>query len=124
MKERNLTFKRFVGDKGEDSAVKLLEEKGFTIISRNYTVHNVGEIDIIAEKGGDIHILEVRTRQNRGTYPDSAESVTSSKRRKVMKTAEYFVMENILYDRNIIFEVAMVTHDKQGNILRVDFVPF
>lgn len=124
MKERNLTFKRFVGDKGEDSAVKLLEEKGFTIISRNYTVHNVGEIDIIAEKGGDIHILEVRTRQNRGTYPDSAESVTSSKRRKVMKTAEYFLMENNLYDRNIIFEVAMVTHDKQGNILRVDFVPF
>ncbi|MBR4404030.1 MAG: YraN family protein [Clostridiales bacterium] len=124
MKERNLTFKRFVGDKGEDSAVKLLEEKGFTIISRNYTVHNVGEIDIIAEKGGDIHILEVRTRQNRGTYPDSAESVTASKRRKVMKTADYYVMENNLYDRNIIFEVAMVTHDKQGNILRVDFVPF
>lgn len=124
MKERNLTFKRFVGDKGEDSAVKRLEEKGFTIISRNYTVHNVGEIDIIAEKGGDIHILEVRTRQNRGTYPDSTESVTASKRRKVMKTAEYFLMENNLYDRNIIFEVAMVTHDKQGNILRVDFVPF
>ena len=124
MKERNLTFKRYVGDKGEDSAVKLLEEKGFTIITKNYTVHNVGEIDIIAEKGGDIHILEVRTRQNRGTYPDSAESVTASKRRKVMKTAEYFVMENNLYDKNIIFEVAMVTHDKQGNILRVDFVPF
>ena len=124
MKARNLTIKRVIGDKGEEAAVKTLEEKGFSVISRNYTVHNVGEIDIIAEKGGDIHIIEVRTRRNMGAYPDSAESVTDSKRKKVMKTAEYYVMENDLYDRNIIFEVAMVTHDKQGNILRIDFVPF
>ena len=41
-----------------------------------------------------------------------------------MKTAEYYVLENDLYDRNLIFEVVMVTHDKQGNILRIDFVPF
>ena len=124
MKERNLTFKRFLGDKGEDLAAQTLTDRGFTIISRNYTVHNVGEIDIIAEKAGDIHILEVRTRQNKGTYPDSAESVTAAKRRKVMKTAGYFVMENDLYDRNLIFEVVMVTHDKQGNILGIEFVPF
>ena len=124
MKARNLTNKRIIGDKGEDATVKILEEKGFSVVSRNYTVHNVGEIDIIAEKGGEIHIIEVRTRQNRGAYPDSAESVTDSKRKKVMKTAEYYVMENDLYNRNIIFEVAKVTHDKQGNILRIDFVPF
>lgn len=124
MKERNLTFKRLIGDKGEEASAKFLHDKGFTIITRNYSVHNVGEIDIIAEKDGDIHILEVRTRQNRGTYPDSAESVTASKRRKVMKTAEYYVLENDLYDRNLIFEVVMVTHDKQGNILSIDFVPF
>ena len=53
MKERNLTFKRFIGDKGEDLAVKTLVDRGFTIISRNYTVHNVGEIDIIAGKDGE-----------------------------------------------------------------------
>ena len=93
-------------------------------MSRNYTVHNVGEIDIIAGKDGDIHILEVRTRQNKGTYPDSAESVTASKRKKIINTAMYFVMENDLYDRNLIFEVVRVTHDKQGNILGIEFVPF
>ena len=36
-----------------------------------------------------------------------------------MKTAEYYVMENDLYDRNLIFEVVMVTHDivsaRRGN---------
>ena len=47
MKERNLTFKRLIGDKGEEASAKLLHDKGFTIITRNYSVHNVGEIDII-----------------------------------------------------------------------------
>lgn len=41
-----------------------------------------------------------------------------------MRTAERFVNENDLFDRNIVFEVIRVTHDAQGNILSIDFVPF
>ena len=48
-----MTYKQFIGAKGEESAVKLLENNGFTILKRNYSVHNVGEIDIIAGKAGD-----------------------------------------------------------------------
>ena len=118
------TLKRFIGDKGEDASVKMLEAEGYRILSRNYAVHDVGEIDIIAEKDGEIHICEVRTRFNTGPYPDSSESVTKSKRQKIMRTAEIFVAENNLYDWNIVFEVVSVTHDKQGNIRRIDCVPF
>lgn len=119
-----MTYRQFIGTKGEESAEKLLIDKGFRILKRNYCVHNVGEIDIIAEKDFEIHIIEVRTRLNIGYYPDSAESVTAAKRNRVMKTAERYIMENDLYDRNVVFEVCRVTHDKQGNILRIDFVPF
>ena len=124
MKNRERTFKQYVGMKGEEAASGLLKDKGYNILRRNYAVHNVGELDIIAEKDGDIHIFEVRTRRNIGTYPDSAESVVSKKRSRVMRTAERFVNENGLYDRNIVFEVIKVTHDAQGNILKIDFVPF
>ena len=124
MKERKMTYKQIIGSKGEESAEKLLEDNGFKILKRNYCVHNVGEIDIIAEKDLEIHIIEVRTRLNIGYYPDSAESVTGAKRNRVIKTAERFIMENDLYDRDVVFEVCRVTHDKQGNILRIDFVPF
>ena len=69
-------------------------------------------------------VFEVRTRLNRGNYPNSEESVTKSKRTKVMKTAEFFIARNDLYDRNIVFEVIKVTHDAQGNILGVEIIPF
>ena len=118
------TIKQIIGSKGEDAAVNALESKGFAILKRNYTVHNVGEIDIIAEKEKDIYIFEVRTRLNRGPFPDSAESVIRSKRNKVMRTAARFIDEQGYYDRNIIFEVIKVTHDEQGNVLEVEFVPF
>ena len=124
MKNRDKTFKQYVGMKGEEAAAGLLKDKGYNILRRNYAVHNVGELDIIAEKDGDIHIFEVRTRRNIGTYPDSAESVVSKKRSRVMRTAERFVIENGLHERNIVFEVIKVTHDAQGNILKIDFVPF
>lgn len=124
MNSRKLTYRQFLGNQGENQAVKLLAEKGYNILKRNYRVHNVGEIDIIAEKDNDIHIIEVRTRLNLGYYPDSVESVAGAKMNKVIRTAEHFVMENRLYDKNIVFEICMVTHDKQGNIQRIDFVPF
>lgn len=124
MKNKDKTFRQYVGTKGEDAAARLLRDKGYNILRRNYSVHNVGEIDIIAEKDSDIHIFEVRTRRNLGSFPDSAESVMKKKRNRVMRTAERFVNENDLFDRNIVFEVIRVTHDAQGNILSIDFVPF
>ena len=124
MKNKDKTFKQYIGTKGEDAAAGLLKDKGYNILRRNYAVHNVGEIDIIAEKDEEIHVFEVRTRRNIGYYPDSAESVVLRKRNKVIKTAERFINENDLYGRNVVFEVIMVTHDAQGNILRIDFVPF
>ena len=124
MKKNDKLFKQYVGTKGEEAAAGLLRDKGYNILKRNYSVHNVGEIDIIAEKDSDIHIFEVRTRRNLGSFPDSVESVMQKKRNRVMRTAERFVNENDLFDRNIVFEVIRVTHDAQGNILNIDFVPF
>lgn len=124
MKNTRITYKQYIGIKGEEAASRLLEDKGYNILKRNYSEHNVGEIDIIAEKNSDIHVFEVRTRMNIGPYPDSAESVVASKRKKIIKTAERFIAEYGLYDRNIIFEIVMVTHDKTGEILKIDFVPF
>ena len=45
---------------GENVAVKYLENKGFFIIDRNYR-KKWGELDIIAQKDGLVHFVEVKT---------------------------------------------------------------
>ena len=118
------SFKQYVGTNGDDAAAEKLKAEGFKILKRNFAIHNVGEIDIIAEKDGDIHICEVRTRLNIGYYPDSAESVTASKRKKVMRTTEFYLTNENIADKNVVFDVIKVTHDKQGNVLSVEILPF
>jgi Holliday junction resolvase-like predicted endonuclease len=48
------------GNKGEDIACKYLQNKGFTIVERNYQ-KAWGELDIIAEKDKYIHFFEVKS---------------------------------------------------------------
>lgn len=48
------------GEIGENIAVKFLMKHGFSILDRNYT-KKWGEIDIVAEKSGKIHFVEVKS---------------------------------------------------------------
>lgn len=49
-----------IGAKGESIVAKYLGNKGFRIIGRNY-LKKWGEIDVIAEKAGKVHFVEVKT---------------------------------------------------------------
>lgn len=55
-----ITQKRKTGDLGEAIAAKYLENKGFTVICRNYW-KPYGEIDLVCTKQGVIHFVEVKT---------------------------------------------------------------
>lgn len=52
-----------LGKLGEDLAVSHLEENGYRIRERNY-VFQKAEIDIIAQKGSILAIVEVKTRSS------------------------------------------------------------
>ena len=52
--------KKFVGRIGEGVACRFLENKGFSVIGRNY-LKKWGEIDIIAKKDGVIRFVEVKS---------------------------------------------------------------
>ncbi len=49
-----------IGELGEDIACRWLEKKGYKVTDRNYT-KKWGEIDIVAEKGGVTHFIEVKS---------------------------------------------------------------
>lgn len=74
--------------------MKFLIDKGFTIIERNYT-KKIGEIDIIATKGGIIHFIEVKTIVSRVTNDryNPFENITPFKLRKLARTIEWYLVE-------------------------------
>lgn len=54
------TEKQKTGNLGENLACRFLEERGFKIVERNYR-KKWGELDIVAEKNGVLHFVEVKS---------------------------------------------------------------
>lgn len=56
----NRTEKRKTGDLGEKVACTFLVKHGYYIIETNY-LRKYGEIDIVAQKGGEYYFIEVKS---------------------------------------------------------------
>ena len=119
----NRTTKRIIGDNAEEAVVRMMLNNGYSLLCRNFEIHNVGELDCVFMKDRDVFIVEVRTRRNLGNYPSSSETVDFRKRRKIEMTAQYLISRYNLYDRNIVFLVAQVTHDASGMFKNIELIP-
>lgn len=91
-----------LGILGEKTAEKFLKNKGYQILDKNYSPKFVsgpqrGEIDIIAKKSDVISFIEVKTlAQNSGerfSAMSPEEKVDFVKQRKLIKTAQSWIME-------------------------------
>lgn len=120
----NRTTKRIIGDNAEEAVVRMMLNDGYSLLCRNFEIHNVGELDCVFMKDRDVFIVEVRTRRNLGNYPTSSETVDFRKRRKIEMTVQYLISRYNLYDRNIVFLVAQVTHDASGMFKNIELIPF
>ena len=72
----------------ESFAASYLSSKGYKIVDRNFR-SKFGEIDIIATKDNNLVFVEVKARTN-NLFGLPEESVTQSKLKKIIKTAEYY----------------------------------
>jgi len=87
-----------VGNWGERIAEDYLRNKGCQILDRNYSFRipgnpQKGEIDIIAQKSGIISFIEVKTLRGRVALINPEEKVDFGKQRKLVKTAESWLMK-------------------------------
>lgn len=95
-----------IGNQGEDLAAKLLEDKGWLIIDRNYFFEKA-EVDIVATDGTFIIFAEVKTRS--GTYFGEPEDfVTPEKERNIKRAAEAWTYERKMETALIRFDVISV----------------
>lgn len=108
------TFGRF----GEDAVCAYLENRGYTVLVRNYVVKG-GEIDIIASKGEILVFAEVKTRS-----PDSMvnglEAITRSKQRLIVKTALRYI-EKFSTELQPRFDAAEVLV-QDGKVIRLNYI--
>jgi len=77
-----------LGAEGESMACAELEKRGYAIVARNYRIRS-GEIDIVADDGGTIVFVEVKTKTD-GSFGDPVDEVTPQKQRQIIAMGEYY----------------------------------
>jgi putative endonuclease len=98
--------KRFYGNLGEEFAIKLLTNKRYKLIARNFQ-SRYGEIDIIAQDGNTLVFIEVKTRWSM-KYGAPEESVTKSKLNKIRITGEYFSLTHPHLPKKVRIDVVAI----------------
>lgn len=103
---------KYVGHKGEFHVSQHLERTGANILSRNFRCSRC-EIDIIAERSGNIYFIEVKTRTNSAFgYPELA--VTKRKILRIQKVADHFLSIHHFTNYECYYMIAAVTLQKHG----------
>lgn len=104
---------RNIGTTYEDLAVAYLQQQNLHILQRNFSC-KLGEIDVIAQDNDALIFAEVRYRKN-SVYGGAAASVTTTKQRKIIRTAQFFLQTRIWAQQtNCRFDVIAITQSMQS----------
>ena len=95
--ERSL-LKTF-GNESEELATKYLEDAGYVIVERNFYARKLGEIDIIAQKKGVLHFIEVKSAK---ANFDPVYNMTPTKIRRIINSTHYYLKVKNL---DVIFSI-------------------
>ncbi len=85
MAEHNL-----IGAQGEQYACRFLEDNGYEVLERNWRQAR-HELDIIARKGRELIIVEVKTRSS-DQHGQPEDAVKKGKRGKLIQGANAYIM--------------------------------
>lgn len=105
---------------GEAAAATYLEQKGYRIIDRNYRCP-LGELDIIANDGGEIVFIEVRTRSST-IFGTPQESVIGRKQLRLRRLAAYYLNTQGLAGRACRFDVVAVMLDGRERVASIELI--
>ncbi len=104
-------LKKQTGDLGEQKACDFLQAKGLRLVTRNFRCM-YGEIDLIMQDNNDIIFIEVRSRQH-SDYGSAVESVTTSKQKKLIRAATYFLQKRKWYNKvNCRFDIIGISQNQ------------
>lgn len=85
------------GQQSEAMACYYLEQQGCRLVSKNFRCRT-GEIDLIMREQETLVFVEVRYRHQKN-FGSGIESVNYAKRKKLLRTAEYYLLQQNLTDK-------------------------
>ncbi len=109
-----------MGGEGEDLAASFLKLAGFKILERNFRCKG-GEIDLVATKKGEIHFVEVKTRNN-FAYGDPLESITNTKQRRISQAAQIYLLKHPEADKQQK-SFSVITINLESSSPQIEFLP-
>ena len=109
---------RSLGAWGEAVAVRHLKKKGYSIRERNWHTAR-GELDLVAEDGETIVIVEVKTRATQ-TFGPPEEAITPAKRRSLLRTAWIYMERNGLMESDWRVDVIAIEGSPRGGLERIE----
>ena len=103
-------YSKQTGDRGEDKALDYLGQLGYKILKTKFH-SRFGEIDIIAEDKDTVVFIEVKNYKDKSLV-SPYNAITAAKKKKIIKTAKYFL--SILRNADIPtrFDVIILENDK------------
>lgn len=123
--------KQYIGRVGEDIASKYLENKGFTVICRNYR-KKYGEIDIVAQKAIILHFIEVKSVSCESSQVNVSrvtdfhrpeDNIHPEKLKRLSRTIQSYLLEKYPDDEpEWVFDAVTVKVDMGGREARVKFL--
>lgn len=112
--EKNTPMNRAKGNKGEDIAVKYIEQIGGEVIYRNYYIRG-GEVDIIFCDADVTVFCEVKMR-SRTDFGTPCEAVNFQKQKRICKAALSYASKNKRVDDNYRFDIIEIFGGKVNHI--------
>ena len=112
-----------LGRAAEAAAARFLERRGYRILNTNFRAKG-GEIDLVAQDGDALAIVEVRYRAS-DRYGGAAASITHAKRSRIIRAARLLLARNPplarLPARFDVVEVTGPADDLNCNLIRGAF---
>jgi len=118
IKQEAMDERSIKGKKGEELARIYLGQNGFTVLHVHWQ-HGHKELDIVAERGQMLHVVEVRSR----TEPylvEPSQTVQYAKQRNVIAAARAYIYKYKV-EKEVQFDIVSVVYGEQDT--DIEYIP-
>lgn len=108
-----------LGAAGEQFAYEFLIKEGFIVRERNWKMNHL-EVDIIAERGGTFHFVEVKTRSQKTGY-DPRRAIDHQKQNNLINASRAYCRMCRRMDVGVQYDVIII-YGTPGNF-QMEYMP-